>query len=80
MFRIKRTYDPPARGDGQRILVERLWQRGMKEEGARGRCVMKWVAPSTELRNSLDSRVERSESFRRRYRDELTRISDAQAP
>jgi serine/threonine protein kinase len=32
MIRIKRTYDPPARGDGRRILVERLWPRGMKKE------------------------------------------------
>jgi hypothetical protein len=32
MIRIKRTYEPPARGDGRRILVERLWPRGMKKE------------------------------------------------
>ena len=32
MIRIKRTYDPPARDDGKRILVERLWPRGMKED------------------------------------------------
>ena len=71
MIRIKRTYDPPARGDGRRILVERLWPRGMKKEALAADAWMKEVAPSTELRKWFDHRVERWEEFRRRYRDEL---------
>ncbi|MBP1778637.1 MAG: hypothetical protein H6Q86_4648 [candidate division NC10 bacterium] len=71
MIRIKRTYDSPARGDGRRILVERLWPRGMKKEALAADAWMKEVAPSTELRKWFDHRVERWEEFRRRYREEL---------
>ena len=71
MIRIKRTYEAPARGDGQRILVERLWPRGMKKEALDVDAWVKEVAPSTELRKWFDHRVERWEEFRRRYRYEL---------
>jgi uncharacterized protein YeaO (DUF488 family) len=71
MIRIKRTYEPPARGDGRRILVERLWPRGMKKESLEADAWIKEVAPSTELRKWFDHRVERWEKFRQRYRDEL---------
>jgi uncharacterized protein YeaO (DUF488 family) len=71
MLRIKRTYDPPARGDGRRILVERLWPRGMKKEALAVDAWMKEVAPSTQLRQWFDHRVERWAEFRRRYREEL---------
>lgn len=71
MIRIKRTYELPARGDGRRILVERLWPRGMKKESLKADAWMKEVAPSTELRQWFDHRVERWDKFRQRYRDEL---------
>jgi len=71
MIRIKRTYEPPARGDGRRILVERLWPRGLRKEALAADAWMKDVAPSTELRKWFDHRVERWEEFRRRYRNEL---------
>jgi uncharacterized protein YeaO (DUF488 family) len=71
MIRIKRTYDAQAPGDGRRILVERLWPRGMKKEALAADAWMKEVAPSTELRRWFDHRVERWEEFRRRYRHEL---------
>ena len=71
MIRIKRTYEPAARGDGRRILVERLWPRGMKKESLEADAWMKEVAPSTELRKWFDHRVERWKKFRQRYRDEL---------
>ena len=71
MIRIKRTYDPPARTDGCRILVERLWPRGMKKEALAADAWMKEVAPSTELRKWFGHRVERWDGFRRRYRAEL---------
>ena len=71
MLRVKRTYDPPARGDGRRILVERLWPRGMKKEALMADAWMKEVAPSTELRKWFDHRVDRWKEFQRRYRAEL---------
>lgn len=71
MIRIKRTYEPPVRGDGRRILVERLWPRGMKKESLQADAWIKEVAPSAELRKWFDHRVERWEKFRQRYRDEL---------
>jgi uncharacterized protein YeaO (DUF488 family) len=71
MIRIKRTYDAPRRGDGRRILVERLWPRGMKKEAVAADVWMKEVAPSTELRKWFGHRVERWGEFRRRYRKEL---------
>jgi uncharacterized protein YeaO (DUF488 family) len=71
MIQVKRTYEPPARGDGRRILVERLWPRGMKKEALVADAWMKDVAPSTALRKWFDHRVERWEEFRRRYRKEL---------
>jgi uncharacterized protein YeaO (DUF488 family) len=80
MIRIKRTYDPPARGDGWRVLVERLWPRGMKKEALAVDAWMKDVAPSTELRRWFDHRVERWEEFRRRYRRELAANPAAWAP
>ena len=71
MIRIKRTYDVAARGDGIRILVERLWPRGMRKEDLHADEWLKEVAPSTELRKWFDHRVERWPEFRRRYRKEL---------
>ena len=80
MIRIKRTYELPARGDGRRILVERLWPRGMKKESLAADMWMKEVAPSTELRKWFDHRVERWEKFRQRYRDELDANAGAWEP
>jgi uncharacterized protein YeaO (DUF488 family) len=80
MIRIKRTYDPPARGDGRRILVERLWPRGMKKETLAVDSWTKEVAPSTGLRKWFDHRVERWEEFRQRYRDELNANTGAWEP
>lgn len=71
MIRLKRTYDAPARADGRRILVERLWPRGMKKEALAAHAWMKEVAPSTQLRKWFGHRPERWQEFRRRYRAEL---------
>ena len=71
MLRIKRAYEPPARGDGRRILIERLWPRGMKKEALNTDAWMKEVAPSTELRQWFGHRVNRWEAFCRKYRKEL---------
>jgi uncharacterized protein YeaO (DUF488 family) len=71
MIRIKRAYEPPARGDGRRILVERLWPRGMRKEALDMDVWLKDVAPSPELRKWFGHRPERWDEFRRRYRAEL---------
>ena len=80
MIQIKRTYDRPARGDGRRILVERLWPRGMKKSAVALDAWMKEVAPSTELRKWFAHRVSRWDEFRRRYRKELDANPSAWEP
>ena len=69
--RIKRAYEPPARGDGTRILVDRLWPRGVKKAEAGITEWMKDIAPSNELRKWFGHDPERWEEFRRRYKAEL---------
>ena len=71
MFRIKRIYAPPAADDGRRILVDRLWPRGLTKDGARLDEWLKEIAPSDELRKSFCHDPARWEEFRKRYRDEL---------
>jgi uncharacterized protein YeaO (DUF488 family) len=80
MIRIKRTYEPSARGDGRRILVERLWPRGMKKEALQAHAWIKDVAPSTQLRKWFGHRPERWQEFRQRYRKELRASSAAWSP
>ena len=70
-IRIKRTYEPAADKDGRRVLVERLWPRGMKKEAVAADVWLKEVAPSADLRKWFGHRQERWEEFRRRYRSEL---------
>lgn len=69
--RIKRAYDPASSTDGTRILVDRLWPRGLKKADAGISQWMKEVAPSTELRKWFGHDPERWEEFRRRYKAEL---------
>lgn len=69
--RIKRVYDAPEAGDGERILVDRLWPRGLSKEKAALDDWMKAVAPTAELRKWFDHRPERWDEFKKRYRDEL---------
>jgi uncharacterized protein YeaO (DUF488 family) len=80
MIRIKRAYEAPARGDGRRILVERLWPRGIRKDELHADAWLKDVAPSAELRKWFGHRVERWEEFRRRYRKELDARPDAWLP
>lgn len=68
---LKRAYDPPARTDGKRILVDRLWPRGLTKDKARIDVWLKDVAPSTELRKWFGHDPEKWTEFAKRYRAEL---------
>ena len=70
-LRIKRVYEPPAPDDGVRILVDRLWPRGLSKEAAALDHWFKDIAPSPELRTWFDHREDRFDEFKQRYRLEL---------
>lgn len=70
---IKRAYEAPERGDGARILVDRLWPRGLRKGDAHFDQWRKDLAPSTELRTFYGHRPELFKEFTRRYRTELRR-------
>jgi uncharacterized protein YeaO (DUF488 family) len=69
---LKRVYDEPGAQDGTRVLVDRLWPRGLSKERARVDVWLKEVAPSNELRKWFAHDPAKFEEFRRRYREELT--------
>ncbi len=68
---LKRAYELPAKHDGQRILVDRLWPRGLGRATARIDLWLKEVAPSAELRRWFGHDPEKWTEFRKRYRAEL---------
>jgi uncharacterized protein YeaO (DUF488 family) len=70
-FRIKRVYELPDKHDGRRILVDRLWPRGLTKEKAKIDLWLKDIAPSTELRKWFDHDPGRWDEFKERYLDEL---------
>lgn len=70
-IRLKRVYDPPKKSDGGRLLVERLWPRGLTKEKARIDEWFKEVAPSPELRKWYQHDPAKWAEFRRRYLDEI---------
>ena len=69
--RITRAYEPADDGDGYRVLVDRLWPRGVSKAKARLGAWMKEIAPSTELRRWFGHDPARWDEFERRYRAEL---------
>jgi uncharacterized protein YeaO (DUF488 family) len=71
MIQIKRVYDPPAKDDGKRFLVERLWPRGMKKEALHMVAWCKNTAPSAELRRWFGHDPAKWKEFQRRYQAEL---------
>src|SRR5215831_18696087 len=71
MVALKRVYDEPAPGDGTRVLVERLWPRGLSKERAHIDLWLKEIAPSHELRIWFGHDPEKFAEFRRRYEAEL---------
>jgi uncharacterized protein YeaO (DUF488 family) len=78
-IRIKRAYEPPIRGDGVRVLVDRLWPRGLRKDVAHFDQWRKDLSPSTELRQFYAHRPERFVEFTKRYRIELRRRDAVEA-
>jgi uncharacterized protein YeaO (DUF488 family) len=70
-IKLKRAYEQPDPGDGRRILVDRLWPRGVKKADAAIDFWLRDIAPSAELRRWFAHRPERWPEFRRRYLAEL---------
>lgn len=70
-IQLKRAYETPAGGDGQRVLVDRLWPRGVTKAKAGLDVWLRDVAPSTELRQWFDHDPAKWAEFGRRYRAEL---------
>jgi uncharacterized protein YeaO (DUF488 family) len=71
MLHLKRAYEAPSRSDGHRVLVERLWPRGLRKVDAHSDEWLKDVAPSHELRRWFGHDPSRFPEFRDRYRREL---------
>jgi uncharacterized protein YeaO (DUF488 family) len=70
-LKIKRAYEPPAKSDGFRILVDRVWPRGVTKEKLQADLWLREIAPSTELRTWFGHEPEKWDEFRRRYQAEL---------
>jgi len=70
-IKVKRIYEPFAKADGYRILIDRLWPRGIKKEDAHIGAWMKEVAPSTELRKWYNHEHEKQQQFITKYRTEI---------
>ena len=77
MIHLKRVYEEPSSNDGLRVLVERLWPRGLTKERAAVDLWLKDVAPSPELREWFGHNPARWEQFQERYRQELREKKDA---
>lgn len=71
MLKLRRVYDPPQATDGVRVLVDRLWPRGLSKEQARVDLWLREVAPSDRLRRWFGHDPAKWEEFRRRYLEEL---------
>lgn len=70
-MKIKRVYEKPERDDGYRILVDRLWPRGISKASAEIDEWIKEIAPSTELRKWFNHEPEKFSEFKKRYKEEL---------
>lgn len=69
---LKRVYEPPSPHDGARVLVDRLWPRGLSKEKARLTLWLKEIAPSDELRKWYHARPTQWAKFREKYLEELS--------
>lgn len=77
MFEVKRVYEQPAKSDGLRILVDRLWPRGLTKERAAVAVWMKNLAPTAELRKWFGHEPAKWKEFQARYRKELLENASA---
>jgi uncharacterized protein YeaO (DUF488 family) len=77
--RLKRVYEPRAAGDGTRVLVERLWPRGLRKEDPRIDVWLKEISPSPALRKWFSHDPAKWREFQRRYRAELAANAEAVA-
>lgn len=73
---LRRAYDPPTRNDGYRVLVDRIWPRGVSKDDIDIDEWAKDVAPSNDLRKWFGHDPERWDEFQHRYRDELDRCDE----
>jgi uncharacterized protein YeaO (DUF488 family) len=80
MIRIKRVRDAPAKSDGVRFLVERLWPRGVKKVQLKLDAWLKDAAPSTELRKWFNHETAKWDKFQKRYSAELDEHPEAWKP
>ena len=78
-IKIKRVYEQPDQEDGMRILVDRLWPRGLTKEKARVDLWLKTIAPSTELRKWFGHDPSKWEEFKKRYLHELSENDESVA-
>ncbi len=78
-IQVKRVYEPPSPDDGTRVLVDRMWPRGLKKESAAIDHWLRELAPSSGLRQWFGHRAERWDGFRQRYQAELEALPDAVA-
>jgi len=76
---IKRVYDEPSEADGTRILIDRLWPRGVSKAKAKVDLWLKAIAPSTPLRQWFGHDPGKWEAFKQRYKDELDHNREAVA-
>lgn len=79
MFQAKRVYEPAASGDGYRVLIDRLWPRGVSKDAAAVDLWLKEIAPSTGLRKWFGHDTARWDGFADRYRAELKEAERAAA-
>ena len=76
-LQVRRVYEPPARSDGWRVLVDRIWPRGLSKEDATLDLWIKDVAPSAELRQWFGHQPSKWAAFKRRYFRELDQHTEA---
>jgi uncharacterized protein YeaO (DUF488 family) len=76
IIKLKRVYEKPKPADGTRILVDRLWPRGLSKVRAKLDLWLKEIAPSTELRKWFGHDAKKWRDFRRRYESELKRYAE----
>jgi uncharacterized protein YeaO (DUF488 family) len=70
-IQIKRVYEEPSKEDGKRILIDRLWPRGLTKEKASIDLWIKEIAPTTELRKWFGHEEDKWDGFKKRYKQEL---------